>query len=183
MYEGASLGKFLCDEFPIGTDKKILDWLEKRKGMFVFLGSPGIGKTQLCASFYELIEGKFSWRYYCESEFFGKLKKGMSEGWDSSQHAENMLDDFFIMYDDLGSASSSEWSNEIIFHIINYRSDLNYPTVITSNLTSQQIFDKYGQRTYDRLFHKDNLIFQFHDLPSRRTGNSYLPKVETKGKP
>jgi len=142
--------------------------------MMVFLGSPGIGKTQFCASLIDWIYGRVPhFRYHNEAKLFIKIRNAFKSDQASAEYAEALTDDHFFMYDDLGSSSSTEWSSEIIFHIIDCRYNSGRPTVITSNLTRNEIAGKYGQRTYDRMFDSKNLVLEFHDIKSRRTGNTY----------
>jgi len=181
-YRGASLAKFKCDAFEKGTDVKILNWLNKKSGFLMFLGGPGIGKTYLCAAIldwiYEENYPKFSVRYRDESQFFGELKDGMSKGWSDTKHVEYISDDFFYMFDDVGSDSSSEWSLRMFHHFINCRIRTGFPTVITGNLTKEDLYNKFTDRTYDRLFEKSNLIIDCHGASSRRTGILYPERIK-----
>lgn len=47
-----------------------------------------------------------------------------------------------LILDDLGSQQSSPWANEKLFQLLNYRSIMRMPTVITANAKGLQGIDK-----------------------------------------
>lgn len=57
----------------------------------------------------------------------------------------------FLILDDLGMEKITEWSLEKLFQIINYRYEFLKPTVITSNLSLQQLSAKIGDRIPSRI--------------------------------
>jgi len=66
-----------------------------------------------------------------------------------------MLDCDVLIIDDLGSESMfKNVTVEYFFHVINERRLANKTTVITSNLTVDEIGIRYGERTASRLFDK-----------------------------
>lgn len=79
-----------------------------------------------------------------------------------------MCDDNFMILDDLGSSGFNEWRKEVFFEAIDIRYESQLPTVFTSNLTKEQIFQGLGKRTYSRLFAKENLIIEMHEAEDLR---------------
>jgi len=105
-----------------------------------------------------------SFRYWNERDFLSRLRAVISgEKGDYLKEMDYILDDQFIMFDDIGSSGVNEWRQEVLFEMIDrrYRSEL--PTVITSNLTKSEIYEKLGTRSASRMFAKENLIIELHN--------------------
>lgn len=56
-----------------------------------------------------------------------------------------------LIIDDLGVEQKTEWSVTRIYNIIDSRYRNGLPTIITTNLSLNELEEKYGKRTYDRL--------------------------------
>lgn len=69
-----------------------------------------------------------------------------------------LCDDDFVILDDLGSSGVNDWRREVLFEFVDYRYVLKKPTVITSNLKPQEIYESFGGRFHSRLFSKENLV-------------------------
>ncbi len=140
--------------------------MKNPKNFLVFCGNPGIGKTHLCASLVEFGMKRFkSFRYHHERSLFTKLRDNMSQfgGGDYIKLLESLIDDDFIMLDDIGSQGVNEWRSEVIFDAIDYRYNSCKPTLITSNFSKQEFFNKYPSRLGSRLFAKENTIIELHN--------------------
>ncbi len=136
------------------------------------MGPPGVGKTYFCSAIIEWIYQEVpSFRYWHERDFFSRLRSVIgNESGEYSKEVEYMMDDFFVMYDDLGACGTNQgkFREENILAFIDIRYESTKPTVITTNMTKKAIFDTYGDRAYSRLFDKSNLIIDMCALPDRR---------------
>lgn len=56
-----------------------------------------------------------------------------------------------LILDDLGAHNYTEWTRNKIYNIINYRLNNRLPTVITTNLTLEDLEEYLGERTTSRL--------------------------------
>lgn len=56
----------------------------------------------------------------------------------------------FLVLDDFGTQSATDWAREKLFQIINYRYIHQLPTIITTNLSMAQIEDRVSSRLQDR---------------------------------
>lgn len=172
-YEGASLSG--CSFGGGGHDaQKVLDWMKNGKNFLVVMGPPGVGKTYFCSALIEWVCKKYAnFRYWHEREFFTRLRgviRDNSGEW--SKEVEYILDDEFVMYDDLGCCGFNEWRKETILAMVDIRYESTKPTVITTNLNKKSIYDNLGERTYSRIFDKSNLLIDMSDMPDRRqSGN------------
>lgn len=81
-----------------------------------------------------------------------------------------MIDDDLIILDDFGSSGHTDWREEILFEAIDYRYSKKMPTIISSNLSREEIFSTYGKRIGSRIFSKENLIVDFENIDLRQEG-------------
>lgn len=120
------------------------------KGL-LFYGTVGTGKSYMSACIanalldkgYEVLMTSFS--RIAETAFGLKNKQ---EYYDSINRYQ------LLILDDLGVERNTEYMQEIVFKIIDSRSRINLPLIVTSNLTSQEFKNPVGinnQRIYSRI--------------------------------
>lgn len=56
-----------------------------------------------------------------------------------------------LFLDDLGSEKSSDWVLEQLFNVLDYRKNQEMPTIITTNLSMEEIKTRYHERFFSRL--------------------------------
>ena len=56
-----------------------------------------------------------------------------------------------LILDDFGAESETPWANEKLYQILNYRTDLDLPTVVTTNLKLSDIEGRLRSRLGNRL--------------------------------
>jgi DNA replication protein DnaC len=136
----------------------------------VVIGNPGTGKTYLASAILAYALRHFNTvRYWKEEFLFNHLRKSIDEFGDYITTLQLATDDDFCVIDDVGSTPVNDWRKEIIFNAMDIRYGTALPTLITSNLTREQISKKYDPRTADRIFAKENTIIELFDAPSLRT--------------
>jgi DNA replication protein DnaC len=139
--------------------------MKNPKSIMVILGTPGTGKTYMCAAFLGWAINKFrTFRCWKESELLGHLRDSIDRYGDYSTSLKQAIDDEFMILDDLGSSPVNDWRKEIIFTVIETRYSMAMPTIITSNLTQDQIANKYDERTASRLFASENSIIDMFNM-------------------
>jgi DNA replication protein DnaC len=148
---------------------KINDWLNNAKNFLVFMGRPGIGKTNLCAAMIPYVSNFQSFRYYNEGQLQTKVRNtiGTSNG-DCLTYLKGFIDDDFIIIDDVGSNKLNEWREEILFNAIDYRYNEMLPTVITTNFSKEDFERNFHPRISSRLFASENTIIDGSDWPDLR---------------
>lgn len=57
----------------------------------------------------------------------------------------------FLILDDLGAHNYTDWTRNRIYSILNFRMNEQLPTVMTTNLSLQELEDYLGERTTSRL--------------------------------
>jgi DNA replication protein DnaC len=56
-----------------------------------------------------------------------------------------------LILDDLGTEKITEWAREKLLQLINYRMNNQLATIITTNLSLNDISERLGQRVHSRL--------------------------------
>ena len=87
-----------------------------------------------------------------------------------------------LVLDNLGAEQSTPWAEEKLFQVIEFRYNLEMPTVITSN-DSMEDLEKTRPRIASRL--KDSLIVQWIAMtaPDYRDQGSQMPPAPRRGRP
>ena len=57
----------------------------------------------------------------------------------------------FLILDDMGTEKITDWVNEKLYQIINYRYENFKSTVLTTNLSGDQLADRLGERIPSRI--------------------------------
>lgn len=121
------------------------------KGLLLF-GSVGSGKTFIASCIVNALIDK---NIPCVMTNFNRLVNtlfGMKEGKQDYLDKLNNVD--LLVIDDFASERNTEYMNDIVFNIIDARYRVNLPTIITTNLTSDELknaSDIKRERIYSRL--------------------------------
>ena len=147
------------------------NWLKNPKHILLMTGPVGTGKTYFCSAVLERMFGKVQHcRAHKEGSLFRRLRQGFSENsaGDYLTHLKGLIDDEFIIIDDVGSTGHTDWREEILMEAIDYRYTSGLPTLITSNLSRKQFYEIYNTRIGSRLFAKRNTIIDLEGMPDLR---------------
>ncbi|KZZ82517.1 ATP-binding protein [Bacillus sp. SJS] len=131
----------------------------------VFIGSPGTGKSHLCASIARTIKNReLSVGFLTTGTLLTKIKSTWKDG--SSKTEEQILRDIrtldLLILDDIGSESggqSNSWNKKTLFEIVNARE--GRPTVYTTNYTETDLAQIVGERVVSRLYTNSEFIQMF----------------------
>ena len=120
----------------------------------LFFGPTGVGKTHLSLGIARVVlEKGYSVLYdsiidllgAVEREHFGRSKE------DTDTLSLLLSADLLIM-DDLGTEFDTSFNVSTVYNIINTRLNRRLPTIISTNLSFQEIRDRYAPRIVSRLF-------------------------------
>ncbi len=136
------------------------------KSIFM-LGKTGLGKTHLSLSIAEKVIAKgynvlydsiINYLRQIEKEHFGRDSSG-------TDTLGLLLDADLVIFDDLGSEYDTSFYISTIYNIINTRLNKGLPTIISTNLSPQELESKYDARLISRLFAMyDYLKFMGSDI-------------------
>lgn len=122
------------------------------KGIF-FYGPTGTGKTHLSYAILNEINQKtdtFSYAIFVP-EFVQKIRDYYSQGDVEINPILEIAKIPVLLVDDLGAERYTEWVQEQIVQLLDYRYRNNLSTIITSNLNLKELRDKVGERIYSRV--------------------------------
>lgn len=126
--------------------------MRKRGKGLTFFGTPGTGKTFYAAC---IVNALIDRGYPCMMTNFARLVNTIQGMYDGKQEYIDGLNRFaLIVIDDLASERDTEYMNEIVQNIIDSRYRAGLPTIITTNLSAEELkhpADIRKQRTYSRL--------------------------------
>lgn len=131
--------------------KKYADGFSLSSGNLLFLGGVGLGKTHLSLGIARRVLEKGYGVIYggapallaaAEREHFSKESNGAMESYLSCD---------LLIIDDLGTEFSTQFTVSVINDIINTRMLKKLPTIISTNLSPEELMERYTDRVTSRL--------------------------------
>ncbi len=124
-----------------------------RKGLML-QGQIGSGKTHLAAAIANtLLDTNIDVLFLVVPDFLDELRAsyGFQDEISELQIMDRAKNVPVLILDDLGTHNFSEWTQNKIFSLINYRLNQQLPTIITTNLDFQTLEGVLGPRVISRL--------------------------------
>lgn len=146
--------------------KKICkEWSDSARNNVIFQGEAGTGKSHLAFAIMKELSAitKEIAIFINVTDLLMKIKTDFSQ---EEFLVNKIASAKFLVLDDLGMEKDSEWSFSILYNILNKRAN----TIITTNLTAQEIQKRYGRPFMSRLMKgvdNDHLMV-FNDLKNKR---------------
>ena len=120
------------------------------RNCLLLVGSYGSGKTHLAASIANrLMDDGVPVLFDTFGGHLNKLKLEFNGG--RSVYLEQMKTIDMLVLDDIGKEKQSEWSQSIMFDVINYRYEHMLPMVMTTNLRNESLKEYLGGAVWSRL--------------------------------
>lgn len=115
-------------------------------------GKTGLGKTHLSLAIAgEAIKKGYNVLYNSAQNIFNTIQREhFSRSGDTGQYESLVLESDLLVIDDLGAEFATQFTNSILYNIINTRINLQLPTIISTNLTLAEIEDRYSDRISSR---------------------------------
>ena len=144
--------------------REFADNFGRESGSLLLIGKTGTGKTHLSSAIGQVV-----------------IRKGFDVIYDSAQ---NILSDFendrfkssygqrdfhsdryyecdLLIIDDLGTEFQTPFTLSCIYNLLNTRQNKGLSTIISTNLSGEELARKYEDRIYSRLIGKDSKILAF----------------------
>ena len=127
---------------------------ENNQGL-LFYGPPGTGKTHLATCIANaLLEKQVN---VVMTTFIRIAKIGLMRNDDDSVLMGNVINAQLLIIDDLGAERGTEFAQEQVYSFIDKRNEKRKPTIITTNLSMEQLKKPDAlqqQRIYDRILQR-----------------------------
>lgn len=169
----SSFESFKLEYYPENSQKRMKNILEfcknyskkfnKNSPGLLFTGNTGLGKTHLSLSIArEVINSGFGVIYSTSQNIISQLEREKFKNINNlSQNTErHFIECDLLIIDDLGTEFSSPFSEACIYNIINSRSILNKPIIISTNFGMKEFEKKYGESTVSRII-GNNIRLEF----------------------
>jgi len=152
-------------ESPLSFAKKALQsawdfvhhFAETSDNLFI-TGGTGTGKTFLCNCIArEILDAGYSVIYLSAFKLFGILRDHAFGDWKNKAEEDLSSCDLLII-DDLGTELTNTLTQSVFFDCINERLLRNRHTVISTNLSIEQISINYSERVFSRIAEKYTYI-------------------------
>ena len=119
---------------------------------FLMHGLTGLGKTHLSLAIaFEIIEKGFTAIYETASQLTRRIFNSKYFNKLEDSYLNTLNDADLLIIDDLGCEFQSQINKSAIFEVINLRTSLNKPIIITTNLTPEELQKIYGSRIISRV--------------------------------
>ena len=154
------------------------DTFNSNSGNLFFTGATGLGKTHLSLAIAaEAIKKGFGVVYGNAITFAVALERErFAQSEDSNGDTLSLLNTCeLLIMDDLGVEASSNYVTSTIYSVIDTRIITKKPTIISSNLSLQELEKRYGARLASRMVgFYDRMVFCGKDVRMQRKLNSRI---------
>ena len=134
----------------------------------MILGEPGLGKTFLCNCIAKDILDKGHTVIYITSwQLFKKLADATFRCEDDEEAYKDTLDDILscdlLIIDDLGTELANSFTVSELFNILNLRFGNSLSTILSTNLSLEELTEKYSERVTSRIIGSCDILRFFGD--------------------
>ena len=144
-------------------------YLDGQDYNIVLIGDTGVGKSHLAYAALKALSDhtKKIGLFINVVDLLAKIKEDFSL---EAEYIRRISEAEWLVLDDVGTEKVTEWSNGILYSILNKRTK----TIITTNLSPRDIMGTYGKRVYSRIFKKTGLgttnehVYQFKTQQDKR---------------
>ena len=112
----------------------------------LFSGTVGTGKTYLAAAItLRLVENCQSVIFGTVTTLLGRIRQTYTKNseFDEREIIDQLTNVSLLVIDDLGKEKPTEWTEQMLYEIINARYENNMPLVITTNISLKEIRERY----------------------------------------
>lgn len=128
------------------------------------VGGPGTGKTYLaCGILNALLRKRYRAAFTTVSNYFTNLHASYGESGGEKKYIEHMTGLDLLVIDEVGAYQRKDMDSmrSSLFHLLNSRYENCRPTILISNLESEDMIDYVGERYERRLMENGGRVFSF----------------------
>jgi len=124
---------------------------QEGKGLYIYSQTKGSGKSLLASCLInELIDSRpVNAKFITTLDFIELTKKGFTSI-ESNEEVESIFKSRIVVLDDLGVQMKKEWTDTVLYRLINFRMSKKLVTIFTSNISIDKL--KIDERITDRIF-------------------------------
>lgn len=122
-----------------------------RRNSLLILGGYGSGKTHLAAAIANnLVDKGIPVLFSTFSEHLEHIREEFDKD-GQRKYLSMMKNTAMLVIDDIGKEKQTEWTQQILFDVINYRYEHLLPFVITTNMNEEELGNYVGGAVYSRM--------------------------------
>ena len=134
------------------------DLFSKKCNSLIIFGSVGTGKTHLSASIANDFASKgIPTLFGTYIEHLEHIRNEF-ESAGANAHLNDMKKTMVLVIDDLGKEKRTEWTQQVLFDVINYRYEHLLPVIITTNFDVDGLANHVGAAIWSRLYEMSGSI-------------------------
>ena len=123
-----------------------------KKNSLMIFGGVGSGKTHLAAAIANVvIDRGIPVLFGTFSEHLEKIKEEFNKTGEK-KYLSMMKNTSMLVLDDIGKEKKTEWTQQILFDVINYRYEHLLPVIITTNFDIDSLGNYLGDAVFSRLY-------------------------------
>ena len=172
------------DKMLMGQNLKMLKefsdtFVPEKSDSFLFLGATGLGKTHLSTATATAVIRKGAYVVYESAiKMFSdyETRRFGNSGYysDFDDDVEKYVDCDLLIIDDLGCELTNQFTVSCLYNIINTRMIRHKSTIISTNLSQNDLRKRYTDRIISRIFGEFKpLIFKGTDIREQKIRNKY----------
>ena len=125
----------------------------KKRSNLLLIGKTGTGKTHISTAIArEIISQGFDVVYDSAQNIVADFEADkFRSGYGTEPKSEKYLECDLLIIDDLGTEFSSQFTVSCLYNLINTRANRAMATIISTNLSAEELARKYEDRIYSRL--------------------------------
>lgn len=133
--------------------------------MGIFMrGGTGLGKTHLSLSIAKIVIAKGYSVIYGSAPDLLRMAEQEQFGKKTGNTLDRLCEVDLLVFDDLGAEFETKFTVSAVYNIINNRINSGKPTIVSTNLSYNEMQTKYGDRILSRLGMLEELVFAGTDV-------------------
>ena len=136
----------------------------KKRGNLLLIGTTGTGKTHISTAIArELIHSGYDVIYDSAQNVIADFETDrFKSGYGAREPiADKYLECDLLIIDDLGTEFTNQFTVSCLYNLLNTRQNRGLATIISTNLTPEELERKYEDRIYSRLVGRGTQILAF----------------------